>query len=232
IGSTSLRNLMSPCLFWRRYGTPGAGIMGWLETTGFRPLALGGWLDDASRIDWRRLGNPFADWGDFGPPDMPVIRRSPWSVVSVLTRIRQPPYRLGPEFVRCLAGREGACQQAALSAVDDEPSGQGLADRNRNWWAGSPDWEYWIANLIRYEGDDRFRRLWKSDSRLSASFEAVYGIGLDEGVRRWAELGRADREPIRVGVTVPPPDALAGVGWFVLLAALVIAGSRRRLVAG
>jgi hypothetical protein len=161
--------LLGPCLFWARYGAPGADIAKWLDKGGYR------FADAPADYVLDDLDEPRARRAIFG------LRRG-WYI---------DPF----SGDRCLAGHEGACAKAVLDtvpvrwrrgreALPDSPPTFVREDYG-NVVFGSLD-PAMLAQLERRFGADAFGRFWQSSDAVEPAFLAAFGISLDEWVREWA----------------------------------------------
>jgi hypothetical protein len=228
--------MLAPCLYYARFGAPGAAVRTWLEGTGYRGI---------QSVDW--LVRPAA-----GVPDQYWwYQPGAWSdqmgwarALAVLPTLafgsaeRTPPYHLGANVVACLAGRREGCDRAIV-APEAGPrrvlgSIPGVVPRpSDHLWLSATEIGpvRWTSELIRTGGDQRFQRLWASDGNFAAAFETVYGQPLDTSVLDWARVHwerRLGRPPVRLGPSVEWQSVGSTVGWAALLLLLPMLGSRRR----
>ncbi|HEY6853922.1 MAG TPA: hypothetical protein VI139_06725, partial [Gemmatimonadales bacterium] len=87
----------------------------------------------------------------------------------------------------------------------------------RYWWMDDEQ-NWYLADLVRAMGRERFARFWRSPLPRDSAFAAAFGVPMDEWTHRWL----VERRPgVRVGSAVRLSSSLLGL----LLAILCVGGS-------
>jgi len=203
----------------------------WLAATGYSA---------ASSLRWFEGRGPFIppwDYEDIGRG----LSGNDWLRLTTLLSIWRAgqgdmvPYYAGPAAVRCAAGLLDGCRVAAIGDTvwERTPIRQpaGIAAENGIWY-GSLAFRRteWVSELIRREGEARFRQWWTSSRDLDQGFEAAYGQSMSASVREFTRIDtelRGERLPIRLGTTIEPMSVAAVVAWLCLFLALPLVAARR-----
>lgn len=223
------------CVFRARFGPPGPAMAKWLTATDYSAVSSLRWLQGhgPERSPWAAEdvfhGMAGTDWLH------PSMLLYAWHA----TQGDLVPYFAGPAGVRCAAGLAGGCRDAVL--------GDSAWRRSRvRRPAGVAQWEtswyglevfrrpVWISELIRREGEARFRRWWRSNTGLEEGFRAAYGQSIDESAREFVRIDwqlRGGARPIRLGTPIDPGSVATVVAWLALFLALPLAAARRRATA-
>ncbi|NOT07972.1 MAG: hypothetical protein HOP28_07175 [Gemmatimonadales bacterium] len=244
---SQVSSTMAPCLLLARFGLPGNGMGSWLDKTRWSFAESNGWLV-RPRSFVEADGRP--PWGPrFEALYLESTFRGPLPFgVYLMAAELSPPYMLGAPALHCLLGDAAACAAGVTSMADVssrpnelptditlplhrwQAAGSGILDHQSlaTWW---------VSDLIRDQGTEKFVAFWKSDLSLEEGFRAAYGQGLGEWTRDWARRqwnaggGRTEpRRQVLLGVTLRPSWPLLVLFWS--LVALVVASgvARRRQV--
>jgi len=245
---SQLELALAPCLLRAAFGVPGRPVREWLERTDHGAARSNEWLDrprDFLDGDGQLPWEPMYDetWGSlYATGGSSLIRRL--STVE-LTMMLAPPYVMGGPALRCLAGTPSECARTVLDPVPrvhDLPSdltfrASGRGTSPNAILAIHPTGYWFLSDIIRQEGRDRFARFWQSDRPFETAFREAFGRDLGEWTRDWGirqRLGswesRYSRKPVVLGVNLAPSWPLLALGW--TAAALLLAAwtARRRQV--
>jgi hypothetical protein len=188
-----MQNVLGPCAFYAAFGSPGREIRRWLGARRF-DLAL------YPRWESQPAG---------GPDDYVMLdRRQPWFWMQV--------YQYPPDAIGCLAGRRDGCRTAVLTGAGTTEPPSRIVTTERWWWHQAlVGGDYYLADVVRTVGHERFRRFWGSELPVDTALAAALRTPVGDWTREWqASLV----PPIRLGPTVPPSSALLGL----LLAAVAM----------
>jgi hypothetical protein len=243
---------LAPCLLRAAFGVPGRPMREWLERTGHAAASSIAWLDRPRSFldgDGQLPWEPMYDetWrGLYGPGGSSLIERL--STVELIMMLA-PPYVMGGPALRCLAGNASECSRTVLDSAPRrrEALPEDLtASHSRQFRRGDrpdalvsvhPIGDWFVSDIIRLEGRDRFARFWRSERPLDASFREAFGRDLGEWTRDWGNqqrLGsweaRYSRRSVVLGANLAPTWPLLALGW--TAAALLLAAwtARRRQV--
>ena len=228
VGATrgQLQRLIAPCLYWDRFGPPGTGIADWLAATKYQAVQSAEWL---FRPGTTVQG--YDRWFDTG--------RGEWFAPFILAlgRDRVPPYGNGVPAVGCLAGRTAACEELIRGparnrrgAVPPAVTSVVTADYDQ-YFSELGGRAEWVDHLIRTRGEPAFRRFWRSDADLAEAYRAAFGEDLGPAVATWERHDwekRRGQPPVRLGASINPLAAFAGLGWWLLILLLPLVAARRR----
>lgn len=205
-GVIVLEDVLGPCLFWAKYGAPGAQIFDWLER--------GGHAYASSNV----VVNPL--------PDSIRASRYHWSSAWTLV-----PCRTGyTEACRQVLLRPlPADRFPYVRGSTRVPAGILLADTRHNNEASSNDYTVgaMLAAAEREFGREQFARFWQSDADVEAAFAAAFGLPFTAWAMDWIRgiYGEQPRGP-RMGVH----HVLLVAAFVGLCFALALAFARRRQV--
>lgn len=233
VGQELLETVLAPCLIEAAFGPPGAGVGAWLDATRFSA---------ARSAQWLLRPKEFVDGSGHGPWDGWFGGYSGVSMMRRRSSLRQflgsfdgllpaPPYHYGSTGVRCLAGNATACGKAVLGAgemledVTDLPRDLTLRAGRAN--RPSPDLatvrpiaDWFLSDVIREFGRERFGAFWRSDEPFERGFEQAFGVGLGEwatgwAARQWAASWEVKRSGPSVlpGIIIPPSWPILLLGW-------------------
>jgi hypothetical protein len=82
------------------------------------------------------------------------------------------------------------------------------------WWASEAG--YFLADLVREQGRERFTRFWRSPLPVDSAFVMSFGVPLDRYISEWLRRDHA----IRLGPSIRPSSV-----WLSLLFLVVIVGA-------
>ena len=214
-----VRRALGPCAYYHAFGPPGSSILAWLEDAGFQP---------AYEADWEGSDGVFRRRGD----DLVAEGRNLGSVIAAAW---ERPYLGSLALTACAAGQLAACRSSlnrptpsafrlsrwpALEAQRVFIRGGGLAP----WWASESG--YFLADLVRDHGRERFGRFWRSTLPVDSAFAAAYGVPLDRYISEWL---RRDRT-IRLGPLIRTSSVLLSLGFSALVVAAAALLTTRRQV--
>jgi hypothetical protein len=243
---------LAPCLLRAAFGAPGRPMREWLERTGHAAARSNAWLDlprdvldGRGQLPWQPMYDE--SWsGLYSTGGASLIR----SLSTIeLTMMLAPPYSMGGPVLRCLAGNTSECSRTVLDST--RPPTQALPgdltgfhawpfgrrDRPNALVSVHPIGDWFLSDIIRQEGRDRFARFWRSERPLDAAFREAFGRDLGEWTRDWGNrqrLGsweaRYSRKSVVLGANLAPSWPLLALGW--TAAALLLAAwtARRRQV--
>ena len=195
--------ILGPCAYYAAFGRPGPGVAGWLRATHYYSALESDWLSPRPRIE---------------PPGLEdlLAYRSWGQALSLLGHVG-----LSLDGTGCAAGKLDRC----AAYLDQTPWFEGFSQRRTFtfiserwiWWRGRDEYVWYLADLIREMGRDRFGEFWRSPLPRDSAFAAAFGVSMTEWTHRWI----ASRRPnVRVGSAIRLTSALLGV----LLAAILVAG--------
>ncbi|HSE51404.1 MAG TPA: hypothetical protein VLB00_04405 [Gemmatimonadales bacterium] len=243
---------LAPCLLRAAFGVPGRPMREWLERTGHAAARSNAWLgrprsvlDGNGRLPWEPMYDD--SWRSlYAASSSSLIERL--STIE-LTMMLAPPYVMGGPALRCLAGNAAECSRTVLDSIplrrealpDDLTAFRfwefGRRNRPGALVSVHPIGDWFLSDIIRQEGRERFARFWRSDQPLDAAFHEAFGRDLGEWTRDWGirqRLGsweeRYSRKFVVLGANLAPSWPLLALGW--TAAALLLAAwtARRRQV--
>ena len=248
-GKRSLERALSPCVLLAAFGEPGTGPRSWLQAGGYRVARSSLWLTRGPNGLEQAGEVPWAPLYDFSAEERRSTGFSLLESVGALNLVMllTPPYWLGGPGVRCLVGEVGACE-AGVQSVAGSRGASGFP-RDLTWpsqfsfqpgvtlTTPRPPAEFFLSDLIRDKGRERFRTFWTSDQPLPHAFAAAFGEPLGAWTSRWAlRQWRASweakhrSEAIMLGTRVAPSWPLLVLGWSILaLLSAVVVASRRQV---
>lgn len=196
-------SLLGPCAFYAAFGQPGPGIEAWLAAVNYYPAQEADWVSARPRSP-----DPTAD--DLSKLTLPQLLES-----GLMFAARQG---MSLPAAGCAAGRRERCN-AALGVTPwyrrflDEAH---TADKP-GWLGGTSDQSWYLADLVREMGRDRFGRFWRSPLPRDSAFVEVYDMPIEEWTHRWL----AERHPdVLVGPAIRVTSALLGL----VASAMLVAG--------
>jgi hypothetical protein len=220
----TIDGLLSPCIYYAAFGTPGPGVERWLRDGGWRAAHHTEWWSPAPR--WSEYVN------GMGPLlDRLASRAEPsWQVRWVLS----------VPGVGCLGGESGRCLEAATTSQptqDDSVWRANVVSSNgtnqfsfyRPWTAASlGPYDGWlVSEMVRSLGPERFSAFWQSRAPVSDAFRAASGEELDDWIRDW---GNRIYGSIAIGPGLPFTAVIAGLLVFGLSVLTAVSIARRRRV--
>lgn len=239
---------MAPCLLLAAFGGPGAGVGGWLAATRYASARSNAWLHRPKEFldgDGRHPWSPIYDgswsgaysWGRSG-----LLQSLGAREVALML---MPPYQMGAPALHCLAGDKATCGRSVLDSVhlaegmpEDLTVQRSLARSSPGTILTShPIAEWWLSDLIRDGGRERFARFWKSDQPFEVAFREAYGEDLGAwtkawGVQQWEGSwdARESGRKVILGASFSSGWPVLVLGW--TAAALLLAAwtARRRQV--
>jgi hypothetical protein len=251
IRTSQLDLALAPCLLRAAFGPPGRPMREWLDRTGHAAARSNAWLDRPrsfldghGQLPWEPMYDQ--SWsGLYATGGSSLLRRL--STVE-LTMMLAPPYVMGGPALRCLAGNTSECSRTVL---DSTPSRREVlpGDLTAHSWQfgrrGQPDalvsvhpiGDWFLSDIIRQEGRERFARFWRSEQPLDAAFREAFGRDLGEWTRDWGVRQRVgswearfSKSPVILGANLAPSWPLLAIGW--TAAALLLAAwtARQRQV--
>jgi hypothetical protein len=244
-----LGSSLSPCLLYAAFGKPGAPVAAWLEQIRYAPVETSSWLtrpkgwrDGYDQPPWLSLYDP--SWFDA------VIRARASRLAELglgdLMTTLAPPYQLGTLALRCLAGNPDFCRRAVLDTTDSNGLRTGLPSDltvTRQWLVRGtgmalsprPLAGWYVSDLVRDQGRERFGSFWRSDRPLDEAFRTAFGEELGEWTERWARLHWEESNErffgsrrIVLGATLAPSWPLVVAFWTLLALGLAASAARRR----
>lgn len=249
IVESQLDRALAPCLLRAAFGNPGRGVRDWLNRTRFAAAKSNAWL-------YRRRefldGRGQLPWEPIDDEALTSVRMSTLSsllrniAAFEITMMLSPPYVMGGPALRCLAGNETECSRTVLDSVpltEDLPKeltaswGLNRQTRRNAILSPHPVGDWFLSDIIRWEGTERFARFWKSDAPFEAAFRDAFGQELGAWTRAWGTrqgLGNWEeqysRKQVILGASLRPSWPLLVIGW--TAAALLIAAwtAKRRQV--
>lgn len=196
-------SVLGPCAYYAAFGQPGPGIEAWLATVNYYPAQEADWVSPRPRHP-----GPSAD--DLSELTLPQL------LGGGLTFATRQGISL--PAAGCAAGRRERCT-AALSVAPwyrrflDEPH---TADKP-GWLGASSDQSWYLADLVRDMGRDRFAQFWRSSLPRDSAFAQAFGMSVEEWTHQWLVQRYPD---VRVGPAIRVTSVLLGF----LAAGMLVAG--------
>lgn len=243
---------LAPCLLRAAFGVPGRPMREWLERTGHAAARSNAWLDRPRSFldgDGQLPWVPMYDetWsGLYATGGASLIRSL--ATIEVIMMLA-PPYVMGAPALRCLAGSPAECSRTVLDSTPPwrealpgdltgfHPWQFGRWGRPDALVSVHPIGDWFLSDIIRQEGRERFARFWQSDQPVEIAFRQAFGQDLGRWTRDWGvrqRLGsweaRFSKQPVILGANLAPSWPLLAIGW--TAAALLLAAwtARRRQV--
>lgn len=250
--SSRLDRALAPCLLRAAFGAPGRGMRDWLERTRAAAAKSNAWLhlnpdslDGRGQLPWEPMYEQSGS-GRSGTGLSALLRNLAAFEIGVMTA---PPYPMGSAALRCLEGNTAECSRTVLDSFPLQESLPGDLTFSHSWEFGlrtrpnallsvHPIGDWFLSDIIRQEGRERFARFWQSDQPFEIAFREAFGRDLGEWTRDWGVRQRlgswearfTQAKPVTLGVSLAPSWALLALGW--TAAALLLAAwtARRRQV--
>lgn len=248
IVKSALDQALAPCLLIAAFGAPGSGMHAWLTNTRYAAAQSNAWLnrprsfvDGGRRPPWEWSYDE--SWNEiYDPSRFSLLRTLAGPAIAMALT---PPYQMGGPALHCLNGNDAACRKGVLEPapiVDHVPE-----DLTYSWVFGRgirssiiaphPVADWFLSDLIRLEGRERFATLWKSDQPIDMAFREVYGRDLGEwtrewGLRQWRESWwtRELRTSVLLGVSLAPSWPFLVLLWTAVAVLIAAWTARRRQV--
>jgi len=248
IVKSALDQALAPCLLMAAFGAPGSGMHAWLRNTRYAAAQSNAWLnrprsfvDGGRRPPWEWSYD--GSWNDVHDPSQFSLMRT--LAGPTIAMALTPPYQMGGPALHCLNGNDVACREGVLQPVqivDNVPEdltyswvfGRGI---QRSIIAPHPVADWFLSDLIRLEGRERFAKFWKSDQPIEAAFQEAYGRDLGEwtrdwGLRQWRESWwtKELRTSVLLGVTLAPSGPVLVLLWTAVAVLIAAWTATRRQV--
>ena len=252
IGTQLLDQAIAPCALLAAFGPPGTGVSAWLTATRYTLARSNSWLTRPA--DFLEGGS--GPWGW-------VVDRSQTSSVEgrrlpklfgidghAIATLLAPPYHYGAPGIRCIVGEPEACVESVLRSAYSTAEDPGVPVdltvspgllRPAVVTLATPraPAEFFLSDLIRSEGREKFRTFWKSPLGFEAAFQNAFGQSLGEWTSQWAKrqwLGSWEAHyrsrQIILGANLDRSWPLVALMWTVLaLAAAGWVATRKQVVA-
>ena len=201
VGKELLAEVMAPCFMLAAFGRPGKGMSAWLEATRYTSARSNSWLTRPAEFLDGHGGGP---WGwvfsrsrtSFEPsPRFPKLLGIDGYAIATLLA---PPYHHGAPGIRCMVGDPESCVESVLhSAYTTAPdpgvphdltvSPSMLRPEEVTLATARAPADFFLSDIIRDQGRERFRRFWSSELPLEAAFQQAFGEPLGKWTARWAK---------------------------------------------
>jgi hypothetical protein len=96
---------------------------------------------------------------------------------------------------------------------------------------------WWLSDLIRDQGPEKFASFWKSDQALDAAFQSAFGETLGAWTQRWSVRQWENSyqqmynpQPLLLGATLAPEWPLLALAWTGVALLLTTLAARNRQV--
>src|SRR5688572_20233215 len=250
--SSQLDRALAPCLLHAAFGVPGRGMRDWLERTRAAAAKSNAWLhrhpdslDGNGQLPWE----PMYEQAQAGRPTTSLsslFRNLAAFEIAVMTA---PPYPMGSVALRCLEGNTEECSRTVLDSFPLQESLPSDLTFSHTWELGRrnrpdallsvhPIGDWFLSDIIRMEGRERFGRFWRSDQPFEAAFQEAFGRDLGGWTREWGVRQRlgswqahfTSAKPVTLGVTLAPSWVLLALGWSAAALLLAAWTARRRQV--
>jgi len=220
MATRELLSLVGPCAYYAVFGPPGPPVERWLVNRAERTASVPQWLEQAPRT--RLLGDA-------------VVRGDADSIRArmLLDRWFDVFYRGDLDEMACAAGRPAACRgllAAPLPAFirqDRKLRAAGILNRTfafAPWYQREVD--YFLSDLVRDEGAERFARFWRATDSAEVAFRTVYGRSPEQWATEWLRAGR----DFRAGPGIRTSSVLVSLVAALVFASLAAAWTGRREV--
>jgi len=194
---------LGPCAYYAAFGRAGPFVAAWLQRMDYYPAIEPDWVAPRARA-----GSP--DFGD-------QLNYVSWAQALA----GAAHFGLSLHGSACAAGKLQRCDAYIeqlpwfLSVRLHRGSSRFMTERYV--WRAGDESSWYLADLVREMGRDRFARFWRSPLPRDSAFAAAFGLSMNEWTHRWI----ADRRPgVRVGPTIRPTSTLLGL----FLALALVAG--------
>ncbi|HET7790589.1 MAG TPA: hypothetical protein VFK78_07300 [Gemmatimonadales bacterium] len=213
-GAAFVRAELGPCAFYAAFGRPGSEVESWLLAGQFTLGAEGDWNARRPQTAWD--ADLFSGIG---------------AIEALNARATEG---LPPDAQACAWGERDACAQVLHRPYQYLPvpprllrRGYALVQKSRWYWSGYNDTYWYLADLVRDLGPERFAKFWRSPLSPESAFASAAGMPMDEWTHRWL---RARHPGMRLGASA----SLGASLWGLLAAALALAAggaiaTRRRV---
>ena len=205
-----LRRVIGPCAFYAAFGPPGAPLQEWMTAAAMRVASAPAWDEPAHVRAPRDLAI-----GPAGTAPADVAQR-------IASQMFYRSYLQGFDQTACGAGELEACRRyLAVDPLFAEPSWVSLGMPGIVWNRASlrqwydPDVIYFLSDLVRLRGRDRFAEFWRAPAGVDSAFAGTYGLSLEQWTMEWVRQG----QDVRVGPYVRRSSVLVSL----LLTVLVVA---------
>jgi len=201
-----LLSFVGLCAFYGIFGAPGPAVEQWLAEEASSVGNMTQWLAATPR------GRPSET--PLSPPDGSPTR-------TLLEWMLDARYRGDIEETACAAGRTMACRRLLARSeplLAHRSTGLrplGILDRRvlASWYRSEVD--FFLSDLVRDHGPERFARFWSSVEPADAAFRTAYGESLEQRTSAWLRAGRE----VRAGPSIRASSVLVS-----LVATLVVVG--------
>ncbi len=248
IVNSQLDLALAPCLLRAAFGPPGTGVKSWLEQTRFAAAQSSSWLNRPKAFLDGSGQSPWQPMYDETWSALYAIRSWPGLIsrpAIEITMMFAPPYVMGGPALRCLEGNHAECARTVLdsvSLVDGLPRdltffwGLGRTSR-RAILSIHPLGNWFLSDVIREEGRERFARFWKSDQPFESAFRDAFGQELGAWTRAWGVRQRTrvwderySPKSVILGASLKPSWLLLVLGWTAVAVLIAAWTSERRQV--
>jgi hypothetical protein len=225
---TTEDDLLGPCAYYRAFGMPGRQIDAWLR--------IHGW-SFAGRGSWTRAAPSLAAVRGYWVQGAPLI-----DLGASARRLGEQRQEFTTERTACGIGDAGACDTAIatptfgdrITLMNGNLMVRPYADlgraRESYWYYGNRPFgraqPYFLADVVREEGREKFSRFWTSDDAVPVAFEKATGESLGEWTSRWLleQYGPLLHRPGVSASTAIVGVVLFGLGLF---GAMFVSGRRQ-----
>lgn len=243
---------LAPCILLAGFGLPGPALQPWLIGTRYAAAGSTAWLNRSrSFIDGGR-GIPPPWYGYYGfdrgeEPYNGLLLRN--ELAHSIAQMLAPPYELGAYGLRCTSGDVEACRIGVLDSTIISTGTRGLPrdltysasllERPLDWTLSvpRPPGEWWLSDLIRDQGREKFAGFWKSSAPFEQAFQEAFGEDLGAWTHRWSVrqwenswFEKYRHSPRLLGATLRPSWPLLALGWTGVALILTAWVARRRQV--
>lgn len=192
-------DILGPCAFYGAFGLPGAGVAQWLRATA-------------------HYGAGASDWATVRPPhtlDVTDMLRF-MSLGDIWTAVGYSGLTM--DGAACASGRLSRCRtlvDAGPYALWAHPTLRAgpLAEVSTRLWLDDEQ-QWFLADLVRTMGRERFARFWRSPLPRDSAFQATFGMPMEEWTHRWIH---ARRPAVRIGSAIRASSALVSLAIAMLL---------------
>ena len=250
VSGDRLDRALGPCVLLSAFGPPGAGVRAWLDATHYGSARSNLWLGTSSGyLD----GNGSSPWAWlYDPTARYATQIEGFSLIRSLggqpfAELLAPPYWYGAPGIRCLDGDAAACEESVLhSAVMRAPDSGFPAHLTRPGLSRvpgvtlatpRPPAEFFVSDLIRDQGRERFSAFWKSDQPFDRAFATAFGEPLGRWTARWARRqwegsweARHGGASIILGANLSTSWPIVVLGWSLLALGAAASAAKRRQV--
>lgn len=200
-------NPLGPCTYYAAFGRPGRAIERWLRHRRF---------DFAYAVDWAT--------------DVPTLSRSVYQELAALppSVLRRHVMGAPLDAVACLGGRADACRAEVLRTPGRAPWDPGAIVATEGWQRDRTiEGAFWfLSDLIREHGRERFGRFWRSELPVDSAFAAAFGVPLGEWTARWQRT-MLPRLPLGPAAGMPAAGLALVLAGLAIAATLVYASRRQ-----